>query len=336
MSDWSIFVNGFDGLSSSLFRDLGQRLNTKVKDFKANVKEKTGVDVQYQRLLYSGKDLEDEKCLSLRRLSAFGARAVIAIVKELTRPTQGPAAGNALRRRAKRMTSAGIVSVNGLVTTSAPLLKSSKLFHQLLKCPSIRACPKCNSLIKHKDRRQPSQACSSCASYHWAYRDQRVTLVTIGSACVPNQDAGHGLVAVPGDRKVERKLLDVSGLPSLKYSGALAIWSVLDRLMKKCMPSPVQLMSCLVGWYLGSNLRFLRVNSLTLKKPKKPRHVTQHLHSQRQSCGLEVDGLLEALDTPDGKSQRWVRKRGSCTPWSSAGMRLLPHKPEWSWSSGSG
>ena len=33
-------------------------------------------------------------------------------------------------------------------------------------------------------------------------------------------------------------------------------------------------------------------------------HVTQHLHSQRQSCGLEVDGLLEALDTPDGKSQR--------------------------------
>ena len=43
-----------------------------------------------------------------------------------------------------------------------------------------------------------SQACSSCALYHWAYRDQWVTLVTIGSACVPNQDAGHGLVAVPG------------------------------------------------------------------------------------------------------------------------------------------
>ena len=43
-----------------------------------------------------------------------------------------------------------------------------------------------------------SQACSSCASYRWAYRDQRVMLVTIGSACVPNQDAGHGLVAVPG------------------------------------------------------------------------------------------------------------------------------------------
>ena len=41
-----------------------------------------------------------------------------------------------------------------------------------------------------------SQACSSCASYHWAYRDQWVTLVTIGSAYVPNQDAG--LVAVPG------------------------------------------------------------------------------------------------------------------------------------------
>eukprot|EP00731_Ephydatia_muelleri_P007102 Em0003g1350a len=127
-----------------------------------------------------------------------------------------------------------------------------------------------------------SQACSSCASYHWAYRDQRVTLVTIGSACVPNQDAGHGLVAVPGDRKVERKLLD--------------------------------LMSCLVGWYLGSNLRFLRVNSLTLKKPKKPRHVTQHLHSQWQSCGLVVDGLLEALDTPDGKSQRWVTGSGALVP----------------------
>ena len=43
-----------------------------------------------------------------------------------------------------------------------------------------------------------SQVCSSCASYHWAYRDQRVSLVTIGSACVPNQDTGHGLVAVPG------------------------------------------------------------------------------------------------------------------------------------------
>ena len=25
-----------------------------------------------------------------------------------------------------------------------------------------------------------------------------MTLITIGSACVPNQDAGHGLVAVPG------------------------------------------------------------------------------------------------------------------------------------------
>ena len=40
-------------------------------------------------------------------------------------------------------------------------------------------------------------------------------------------------------------------------------------------------------------------------------HVTQHLHSQRQSCGLEVDGLLEALDTPDGKSQRWVTGSGA-------------------------
>ena len=30
-----------------------------------------------------------------------------------------------------------------------------------------------------------SQACSSRASYHWAYRDQRVTLVTIGSALCP-------------------------------------------------------------------------------------------------------------------------------------------------------
>eukprot|EP00731_Ephydatia_muelleri_P032907 Em0024g451a len=151
-----------------------------------------------------------------------------------------------------------------------------------------------------------SQACSSCASYHWAYRDQRMTLVTIGSACVPNQDAGHGLVAVPGDRKVERKLLDIV-VP-------LPIWSVLDRLMKKCMPSPIQLMSCLEGWYLGSNLQFLRVNLLTLKKPKKPRHVTQHLHSQWQSCGLEVDGLLEALDTPDGKSQCWVTGSGTLVP----------------------
>ena len=43
-----------------------------------------------------------------------------------------------------------------------------------------------------------SQACSSCASHHWAYRNQQVTLVTTGLACVPNQDAGHGLVAFPG------------------------------------------------------------------------------------------------------------------------------------------
>ena len=40
----------------------------KIKDFKVKVKEKTGVDVQYQRLLYGGKDLgkdpqDDEKCL---------------------------------------------------------------------------------------------------------------------------------------------------------------------------------------------------------------------------------------------------------------------------------
>ena len=45
-----------------------------------------------------------------------------------------------------------------------------------------------------------SQACSSCASYHWAYRDQWVMLVTIGSACVPDQDGGHGLVAVSGKK----------------------------------------------------------------------------------------------------------------------------------------
>ena len=43
-------------------------------------------------------------------------------------------------------------------------------------------------------------------------------------------------------------------------------------------------------------------------------HVTQHLHSQQQSCGLEVDGLLEALDTPDGKSQRWVTGSGALVP----------------------
>ena len=119
-------------------------------------------------------------------------------------------------------------------------------------------------------------------------------------------------------------------------SGALAHLVGLDRLMKKCMSSPVQLMSCQVGWYLGSNLRFLRVNSLTLKKPKMPRvkaalsirrsclfrggclqplqHVTQHLHSQRQSCGLEVDGRLEALDIPCGKLQHWVTGRGALVP----------------------
>ncbi|KAL5506801.1 hypothetical protein EMCRGX_G008541 [Ephydatia muelleri] len=34
-----------------------------------------------------------------------------------------------------------------------------------------------------------SQACSSCASYHWAYRDQWVMLVTIGSGT--NGDTGH-------------------------------------------------------------------------------------------------------------------------------------------------
>eukprot|EP00731_Ephydatia_muelleri_P005393 Em0002g1569a len=34
---------------------------------------------------------------------------------------------------------------------------------------------------------------SSYASYHWAYRDQWVTLVTTGSACVPNQDTGHAM-----------------------------------------------------------------------------------------------------------------------------------------------
>ncbi|KAL5463988.1 hypothetical protein EMCRGX_G032943 [Ephydatia muelleri] len=51
---------------------------------------------------------------------------------------------------------------------------------------------------KEQGMEEEETACSSCASCHWAYRDQWVTLVTIGSACVPNQDAGHGLVAVPG------------------------------------------------------------------------------------------------------------------------------------------
>ena len=32
----------------------------------------------------------------------------------------------------------------------------------------------------------------------------------------------------------------------------------------------------------------------------------QHFQSQWQSCGPEVDGPLEALDTPDGKSQHWI------------------------------
>eukprot|EP00731_Ephydatia_muelleri_P001622 Em0001g1622a len=64
MSDWSIFVNGFDGKSIIVAISGPRPENTKVKDFKAKVKEKTGVDIPYQRLLYSGKDLEDEKCLS--------------------------------------------------------------------------------------------------------------------------------------------------------------------------------------------------------------------------------------------------------------------------------
>ena len=33
-----------------------------------------------------------------------------------------------------------------------------------------------------------------------------------------------------------------------------------------------------------------------------PQHVTQHFHRQWQSCGPEMDGLLEALGTPDGES----------------------------------
>ena len=44
------------------------------------------------------------------------------------------------------------------------------------------------------------------------------------------------------------------------------------------------------------------------------RHVTQHLHSQRQSCGLEVDGLLETLDTPDGKSGVGLLEAGLLYP----------------------
>ena len=51
----------------------------------------------------------------------------------------------------------------------------------------------------------------------------------------------------------------------------LPIWSVFERLMKNCIPSLDQLMSRMVGWSLGSNLWSLRVNSLTLKKPKNPR-----------------------------------------------------------------
>ena len=29
-------------------------------------------------------------------------------------------------------------------------------------------------------------------------------------------------------------------------------------------------------------------------------HVAQHVRCERESCGPEVDGPLEALDTPDG------------------------------------
>eukprot|EP00731_Ephydatia_muelleri_P006361 Em0003g609a len=160
------------------------------------------------------------------------------------------------------------------------------------------------------------------------YRDQRVMLVTIGSACVPNQDAGHGLVAVPGDRKVERKLLDIV-VP-------LPIWSVLDRLMKKCMPSsgpadvlPGRVVPRVKPPVLEGNFadpqetkeaegkgrsEHPTVVSFQGGLPQPLQHVTQHLHSQRQSCGLEVDGLLEALDTPDGKSQRWVTGSGALVP----------------------
>ncbi|KAL5506137.1 hypothetical protein EMCRGX_G007713 [Ephydatia muelleri] len=90
---------------------------------------------------------------------------------------------------------------------------------------------------------------------------------------------------------------------SLSIVVPLPIWSVFDRLIKEWMPSPDQLMSRLIGWNVGSKLRFLTVYSLTLKKPKNPRHVTQHFQSQWQSCRLVVNGSLEALETLDGKSQ---------------------------------
>ena len=64
-------------------------------------------------------------------------------------------------------------------------------------------------------------------------------------------------------------------------------------------------------------LRFLTVNLLILKKPMNSRvraalsiqplqHVIQHFQSQWQSCRPEMNGHLEAMETPNGKSQHLV------------------------------
>ena len=105
----------------------------------------------------------------------------------------------------------------------------------------------------------------------------------------------------------------------------LPIWSVLDRLMKKWMPSPDQRMSRMVGSILRSKLQSKFADPQETKDPKgkgcpehqtivffrgrclqPSQHVTQHFQSQRQSCRSEVNGPLEALETPEGKSQHRV------------------------------
>ncbi|KAL5481225.1 hypothetical protein EMCRGX_G021349 [Ephydatia muelleri] len=156
-----------------------------------------------------------------------------------------------------------------------------------------------------------SQACSSCASYHWAYRDQRVMLVTIGLACVPNQDAGHDSGA----------LAHLVGFGPLDDEKVHAFSGPADVLPGRVVPRvkpPV-----LVGKFAdpqetkeaeGKGRSHPTVMSFQGGCLQPLQHVTQHLHSQRQSCGLEVDGLLEALDTPDGKSQRWVTGSGALVP----------------------
>eukprot|EP00731_Ephydatia_muelleri_P001596 Em0001g1596a len=74
----------------------------------------------------------------------------------------------------------------------------------------------------------------------------------------------------------------------------LPIWSVLDRLMNKWMPSPDQLMSGLVGVRAALSIRRSCFQGVWLQPLL---HVTQHFQSQWQSCRLVVNGPLEALET---------------------------------------